>query len=96
MRNKLRVFFKGRGESRKDVVEGDVVVAWNVEDLRCTTRGHVFSHREFRSVAHAAGLKIENRFVVDYATGESRRWSIEGHLLYVLQRTAVRSVQQTS
>ena len=81
---------------RWNETNGDVVVAWNVEDLRCTTRGHVFTHREFRSVAHAAGLKIENRIVVDYATGESRRWSIEGHLLYVLQRTAVRSVQQTS
>ncbi len=75
---------------------GDVVVAWKVEDFQCTTRGHVFTHREFRSVAHAAGLKIENRLVVDYATGESRRWSIQGHLLYVLQPTAVRSVQQTS
>ena len=75
---------------------GDVVVAWNFEDVQCTTRGHVFTHREFRSVARAAGLRIENRLVVDYATGESRRWSIQGHLLYVLQPTAVRSVQQTS
>jgi SAM-dependent methyltransferase len=81
---------------RWNETNGDVVVAWNFEDLQCTTQGHVFTHREFRSVARAAGLKIENRFVVDYATGESRRWSIEGHLLYVLQPTAVRSVQQTS
>jgi SAM-dependent methyltransferase len=75
---------------------GDVVVAWDVDEVRCTTRGHVFTDREFRSLAQAAGLKIENRFVVDYATGECRRWSIEGHLLYVLGRTAARSVQQTS
>jgi len=79
---------------------GDVVVAWviqgAVDESRCTTRGHVFTHREFRSLAHAAGLNIETRFVVDYATGERRRWSIEGHLLYVLARTAARSVQQTS
>jgi SAM-dependent methyltransferase len=74
---------------------GDVVVAWDA----CTTRGHVFTHREFRSLAQAAGLNIENRFVVDYATGERRRWSIQGHLLYVLGRsgrTAPRSAQQTS
>jgi len=71
---------------------GDVVVAWDA----CTTRGHVFTHREFRSLVQAAGLNIETRFVVDYATGECRRWSIEGHLLYVLGRTAARSVQQTS
>jgi SAM-dependent methyltransferase len=78
---------------------GDVVVAWDVEDVRCATRGHVFTHREFRSLAQAAGLNIETRFVVDYATGEPRRWSIEGHLLYVLGRTgrtATRSAQQTS
>ena len=79
---------------------GDVVVSWDVqeavEDVRCTTRGHVFTHREFRSLAQAAGLNIEARFVVDYATGECRRWSLEGHLLYVLGRTAPRSAQQTS
>jgi 2-polyprenyl-3-methyl-5-hydroxy-6-metoxy-1,4-benzoquinol methylase len=75
---------------------GDVVVAWDVEQVHCTTRGHVFTDREFRSLAHQAGLTIENRFVVDYATGECRRWSFEGHLLYVLGRTASRSAQQTS
>ena len=69
---------------------GDVVVDWNIDDLRCTTRGHVFTHREFRSLAQAAGLNIEKQLVVDYATGELRRWNIEGHLLYVL------SAQQTS
>jgi 2-polyprenyl-3-methyl-5-hydroxy-6-metoxy-1,4-benzoquinol methylase len=74
---------------------GDVVVAWaiqeDVDQVRCTTRGHVFTHREFRSLAQAAGLNIETRFVVDYATGERKAWSMAGHLLYVL-----RSVQQTS
>jgi SAM-dependent methyltransferase len=75
---------------------GDVVVAWDVEAVRCTTRGHVFTNREFRSLAQAAGLRIEKRFVVDYATGECRRLSIQGHLLYVLERTAARSAQQTS
>jgi 2-polyprenyl-3-methyl-5-hydroxy-6-metoxy-1,4-benzoquinol methylase len=78
---------------------GDVVVAWNIDELHCTTRGHVFTHREFRSLAHAAALNIENRFIVDYATGECRPRSVEGHLLYVLGRTgrtATRSAQQTS
>jgi SAM-dependent methyltransferase len=69
---------------------GDVVVDWSVEEVRCTTRGHVFTDREFRSLAQAAGLNIENRFSVDYATGECRGWSIEGHLLYLL------SASQTS
>jgi SAM-dependent methyltransferase len=75
---------------------GDVAVAWDMNELRCKTRGHVFTHREFRSLARAAGLNIETRFVVDYMTGEYRRWSIQGHLLYVLGRTARRSAQQTS
>ena len=75
---------------------GDVVVAWDVEQVRCTTRGHVFTHKEFRSLAQLAGLSIESRLVVDYGTGDCRRWSIEGNLLYVLRRTAPRSAPQTS
>jgi 2-polyprenyl-3-methyl-5-hydroxy-6-metoxy-1,4-benzoquinol methylase len=75
---------------------GDAVVSWDVEQVQCTTRGHVFTHPEFRSMVRAAGLNIETRFVVDYATGERRRWSIQGHLLYVLSRTAFPSAQQTS
>lgn len=71
---------------------GDVIVVWN----QCTTRGHVFTDREFRSVAQMATLKIEQRFVVDYATGACRRWSFGGHLLYVLERTAHPSARQTS
>ena len=70
---------------------GDVVIAWDVDEVRCTTRGHVFTHKEFRSLAQAAGLNVETRFVVDYATGERQPCSIAGHLLYVL-----RSAQQTS
>ncbi len=75
---------------------GDVVVAWDVDEVRCTTQGHVFTHGEFRSLAHAAGLNIENQFVVDYSTGECRRWRIQGHLLYVLRPIAPRSAQHTS
>lgn len=85
-----------RDRLRWSDTSGDVVVAWDVAGVRCTTRGHVFTHREFCSLAKAAGLHIEKRFVVDYATGERRRWSVEGHLLYVLARTAARSAQQTS
>jgi len=85
-----------RDQLRWNETNGDVVVAWDVEGVRCTTHGHVFTDREFGSLAQAAGLNIEKRFVVDYATGECRRWSIEGHLLYVLARTASRSAQQTS
>jgi SAM-dependent methyltransferase len=80
---------------RWDDSNGDVDVVWDVEGVRCTTQGHVFTHREFRSLATAAGLDIQSRFVVDYATGECRRRSFEGHLLYVLAPSALRSAQPT-
>jgi 2-polyprenyl-3-methyl-5-hydroxy-6-metoxy-1,4-benzoquinol methylase len=74
-----------------DEKNGDVVVAWQVDETRCTTRGHVFTGKEFRSLALAAGLSIEKTFVVDYATGEQRRWSWQGNLLYVLRPPSAES-----
>jgi 2-polyprenyl-3-methyl-5-hydroxy-6-metoxy-1,4-benzoquinol methylase len=64
---------------------GDVTVAWGVEHTKCTTRGHVFTDKEFRALARAAGLGIENTFIVDYVTGDQRRWSWQGNPLYVLR-----------
>ena len=64
---------------------GDVVVVWNPEGIR--TSGHVFTDREFRHLCREAGVSIERRFVVDYATGAVRRWSFQGHLLYVLRNS---------
>jgi 2-polyprenyl-3-methyl-5-hydroxy-6-metoxy-1,4-benzoquinol methylase len=66
-----------RGASR------DVVVTWKPEGV--STVGHVFTGREFAGLCRAAGVTIEQRFVVDYATGAVRHWSFEGHLLYVLR-----------
>ncbi len=65
---------------------GDVAVAWDVSGIQCTTAGHVFTHPEFRRMAQTAGLAIEKRYVVDYSSGERRRRSFQGHLLYVLRR----------
>jgi hypothetical protein len=59
---------------------GDVAVTWAV----ATTMGHVFTHREFQSLCRSAGLRIGQKFVVDYETGQQRRWDFEGHLLYML------------
>jgi 2-polyprenyl-3-methyl-5-hydroxy-6-metoxy-1,4-benzoquinol methylase len=64
---------------------GDVVVSWDVGGTRCATLGHVFTHQEVQGLCRSAGLKIEKTFVVDYATGQLRRWKFEGHLLYVLR-----------
>jgi SAM-dependent methyltransferase len=70
-----------------DGANGDVAVHWDVEGRSISTTGHVFTHQEFAGLAHAACLRIEKRFVVDYASGELRRWSCGGHLLYVLRRS---------
>ena len=64
---------------------GDVEVSWDFGARRTTTKGHVFTHREMASMCSAAGLAIERKFVVDYATGQELRWDFEGHLLYVLK-----------
>lgn len=64
---------------------GDIAVGWEIEGKRCTTLGHVFTHGEMQSICRAAGLRIEQKFVVDYATGELRRRDCEGQLLYVLR-----------
>ena len=68
-----------------DETNGDVNVAWEIEQTKCATRGHVFTDKEFRALARAAGLRIEKTFIVDYATGEQRRWGWQGNLLYVLR-----------
>jgi len=62
----------------------DVVVTWKPEGI--STAGHVFTGREFAGLCRAAGVAIERRFVVDYATGAVRRWPFQGNLLYVLWR----------
>ena len=49
---------------------GDVRVTWNIEGCRISTTGHVFTHREVAALSRAAGLHIEKRFVIDYASGE--------------------------
>ena len=64
---------------------GDVTVTWNIEGQHCSTTGHVFTQREFERLAQTAGLHVEKRFFVDYASGATRRRSWEGNLLYVLR-----------
>ncbi|HXM41065.1 MAG TPA: class I SAM-dependent methyltransferase [Bryobacteraceae bacterium] len=65
---------------------GDVKVTWDIDGQPCVTTGHVFTHTEFAALSRAAGLSIEKRFVIDYATGQLRRRSFEGNLMYVLRR----------
>jgi hypothetical protein len=74
---------------------GDVKVSWDFGGKRTTTKGHVFTHREIASLCRSAGLQIERKFVLDYATGQERRWDFEGHFLYLL-RPAITSATRSS
>ena len=65
---------------------GDVQVSWDIDGEPVTTIGHVFNHKEFKSLSGAAGLRIEKRLVVDYGSGQLRQRIWEGNLLYVLRR----------
>jgi 2-polyprenyl-3-methyl-5-hydroxy-6-metoxy-1,4-benzoquinol methylase len=70
---------------RPNVGNGDVTVRWAVEG-GCATAGHVFTGREVRALCESAGLRIEKRLAVDYATGRLCRWTWQGNLLFVLRR----------
>jgi 2-polyprenyl-3-methyl-5-hydroxy-6-metoxy-1,4-benzoquinol methylase len=64
---------------------GDVKVVWDIDGRTCATAGHVFTASEFAGLVRSAGLRIEKRFIVDYASGQVRRRSYLGNLLYVLR-----------
>jgi Methyltransferase domain len=66
----------------------DVVATWDLGGSSISTHGHVFTDREVRQLAAAAGLRIEERIVVDYDSGEIRRFAFEGNLLYVFRRSS--------
>lgn len=68
---------------------GDLAVTWNVAGQDIVTKGHVFTDEEFRCLAYAAGLKLQQMFVVDYVTGEVCQSKFSGNLLYVLSPRAL-------
>ena len=67
---------------------GDVTARWQTPTGEISTYGHVFTDREMHHLADAAGLKGMARTVIDYATGEIRRASCMGNLLYVFRRAS--------
>jgi 2-polyprenyl-3-methyl-5-hydroxy-6-metoxy-1,4-benzoquinol methylase len=74
-----------RDQVRPSECNGDVTAKWEMEELHCSTYGHVFTGREMRGLAIAAELDTQERVVVDYATGRPRRFGFQGNLLYVLR-----------
>lgn len=76
-----------------DERSGDVVARWAVAEDDCSTYGHVFTDGEMRRLSTHAGLLVAERIVVDYDTGRTRRWAVQGNLLYVLKRVASAAAQ---
>ena len=77
---------------RPSANNGDVVVTWHVGNHEARVRGHVFTDSEFRGLARQAGLVIEQRFVLDYDTGQPRSLATQGNLLYVVSGRASRQL----
>ena len=67
---------------------GNVAASWKLGTERISTYGHVFTHPEVMQLAQVAGLKMEERIVIDYADGRVRRSPLQGNLLYVFRRQA--------
>jgi len=67
---------------------GDVRARWSTADGEISTYGHVFTDREVRRLADAAGLRFAQRIGIDYETGQIRHASWSGNLLYVFRRVS--------
>lgn len=67
---------------------GDVKASWPTVGGEISTYGHVFTDREVRRLADAAGLRFAQRIVIDYETGQIRHASWSGNLLYVFRRVS--------
>jgi 2-polyprenyl-3-methyl-5-hydroxy-6-metoxy-1,4-benzoquinol methylase len=65
---------------------GDVLAKWKAGEASISTYGHVFTHREIMHLADAAGLEMEERVIMDYESGRTRRFAVQGHLLYIFRR----------
>jgi len=70
-----------RGETN-----GDVAANWKIGNARIMTYGHVFTHNEVLGLATNSGLKLEERVVIDYETGDVRTRAFQGNLLYVFRQ----------
>jgi 2-polyprenyl-3-methyl-5-hydroxy-6-metoxy-1,4-benzoquinol methylase len=67
---------------------GDVVVSWPLAERTVRLQGHVFTPREIESLFREAGLAVRRRSVVDYETGDVRRFACQGQLVYELVAAA--------
>jgi 2-polyprenyl-3-methyl-5-hydroxy-6-metoxy-1,4-benzoquinol methylase len=75
---------------------GDVTVTWEWKEVRYHTYGHFFTHSEVMTLAHNASLALVQRVVIDYGSGQTRRFGWEGSLLYVFRRSSSNDIASRS
>ncbi len=63
---------------------GDVSYVWEVAGSKFPSRGHLFIPREVETLFAEAGLLVENRVSINYATGEKSDSPHAGQLVYTL------------
>lgn len=68
-----------------DEARGDASFEWNVGAERIPASGHLFTPREARALAAAAGLRVSDELSIDYAKGASSPRPWDGQLVYRLQ-----------
>ncbi|HEV7857590.1 MAG TPA: methyltransferase domain-containing protein [Pyrinomonadaceae bacterium] len=71
---------------RPSELNGDVSFSWQIGETLIHSSGHVFRPAEMSGLIESAGLKVRRRSVVDYQTGERRRFVFEGQLFYELAK----------
>lgn len=71
---------------RPSETNGDVSFDCDIGGRRIRAHGHVFTPAEVESLIMRAGLCVRERHVIDYETGEQRRFVFQGQLFYVLGR----------
>jgi SAM-dependent methyltransferase len=77
-----------KDELTHDYRNGDVTAQWNVEDAVISTYGHVFTGGEIAFLVKSAALRVQERLILDYETGNRHHFSWLGNLLYVLRRSS--------
>lgn len=63
---------------------GDAQVTWTFGAQRIQSPTHVFTPREIATLLRDAGLIVKQKFAVDYRTGQVRRSTFAGQLLFEL------------
>lgn len=68
-----------------DERRGDASYEWKIGDQTFQGSGHLFTPAEIESMFKKAGLKIDRRLSLNYATGDASNSKYRGQLFYILK-----------